>query len=784
MRPYQLQQLARLLIALQILVATALLALGESSARILVLTLVVLGVSTYLTDWKKWFRLSQPLADGLALCVMLFSAVAAFRSDRQGLLVLVANLQSYLQYVLMFQAKTPRVYWQLALLSLGQVAIASTLLPGPTFGLLLLVYLLIGILGFATLLLSSESNGLGEFGWDSPPIEPAPSGDDLPASARRMVLEGNSSTVDPRWLTRSLLPTAILVCVLTTITAGSIFFVLPRWGTSSFESTSTEPLRTVGFTETVMLGELGEVINNADLVMRVTFYRGRGDRPIRLEGEPLFRGTVVTRYEGRTWTQELPSYPIPLPTEAGSTITRQRISIEPLDVPEVFHVAPAVTLEQPDRRLQLDPSSNQLIRSDEMRSRTWEFDIGTTGIRGNRQRTVLPSSRTPSQLRLNKMLQPFGGDSAEEQFPILSELATRILSERGIDPSSDRVAAARALSDHFHLSGEYVYSLDAQERDPDLDPLEDFVSQHQAGHCEYFAGALVMMLRSQGIPARMVIGFKGGEWNDVGQYYQVQQLHAHAWVEAYLEEQHIAPGDFAGEHVPSGAWLVLDPTEGTREGASNSAEGVAARLRQSIDYARVLWINYVASLNAKRQRQGIYEPLAAGVEAGMEHLTSVEVWQARLTALEESRLGKFWFWYRRHWFSWRGGLVAVGFSLFLVGAFASGKATARWLSRRGWIGRKQQHATPPVLEMYRRLEAALERLGLMREPAQTAHEFAMAAGGQLAERDEHRPLAQLPGRVVEAFYRVRFGGRTLDKPEAEAVEHALAELELALSRSR
>ena len=45
------------------------------------------------------------------------------------------------------------------------------------------------------------------------------------------------------------------------------------------------------------------------------------------------------------------------------------------------------------------------------------------------------------------------------------------------------------------------------------------------------------MLRSQNIPARMVIGFKGGEFNTVGNYYQVRQLHAHAWVEAFLEPQ-------------------------------------------------------------------------------------------------------------------------------------------------------------------------------------------------------------------------------------------------------
>ncbi len=185
------------------------------------------------------------------------------------------------------------------------------------------------------------------------------------------------------------------------------------------------------------------------------------------------------------------------------------------------------------------------------------------------------------------------------------------------------------------------------------------------------------MLRSQGIPARMVIGFKGGEWNPVGGYYQVQQLHAHAWVEAYVDGQDIPPRAFAGEEIPRAAWLVLDPTEGTQEGPNTRGTGVVARLRQSMDYARMLWINYVASLNPKRQRQGIYEPLAAGIEAGVANVTSLEIWRARLEALEGSRLGKFWSWYRRHWFSWRGGLVAIGFSLCAVGFVAATRAAVR-----------------------------------------------------------------------------------------------------------
>jgi hypothetical protein len=800
MRSLSLRQLVHVAVILQIAVATLLLSFGESNPLLPLLSLAVLAASTYITDWKRRFELSQRQSDGLALTIMFLSALAAFRTDRQGLLVIVANLQSYLQYVLLFQRKTPRIYWQLALLSLGQVAIASTLVPGPAFGFMLVLYLMLGVVAFALLLIFTESSRLsntdpGGGMTDETEFNRNGTGGALADGDNRLLLDGASLVIEPAILYRGLASLGLLVSALTIALASLTFLALPRWGVANYESTTTEPLRTVGFSSTVMLGELGEAIENPDVVMRVTFFRGRGDRSFKLVGEPLFRGTVVTRYEGRTWTQPLPSYPNDLPTNNGSTITRQRITIEPLDTAEVFHVSPAVVVDGPDSRLKIDPGTNQLHRLDDFRDKTLEFDIGTTGISGDRQRMVLPCARplpNGNGRKRKELLQPFvrSDDESEEDanepapLPRIAELASQILADLGIDPQQDRVAAARALSDHFHKSGDFFYTLDPQEREQDIDPLEDFVSVHRGGHCEYFAGALVMLLRSQGIPARMVIGFKGGEWNDVGHYYQVQQLHAHAWVEAYLEKSQIPAGEFDGERLPEAAWLTLDPTEGTREGSANLSSGLFSRVWQSIDYARVLWINYVASLSAKRQRQDIYGPLAAGVEAAVENLTSVQVWQQRLERLENSRLGKFWLWYRRHWFSWRGGLVAAGVLVVLLLATAAVRMAFRALLRRGWLGKSQDSDTSSVLEIYRRLEAALADLGYTRQPAQTAQEFALAAGGELAERIEYRRLAALPGRVVSAFYRVRFGGRTLDRPESEAVEDALTQLELALGRPR
>ena len=83
------------------------------------------------------------------------------------------------------------------------------------------------------------------------------------------------------------------------------------------------------------------------------------------------------------------------------------------------------------------------------------------------------------------------------------------------------------------LRTKFRYTLDI-ERVSQLDPLQEFLFVRRAGHCEYFAAAMAVMLRSLGVPARVVNGFQRGEWNPYGQYYIVRYYDAHSWVEAFM----------------------------------------------------------------------------------------------------------------------------------------------------------------------------------------------------------------------------------------------------------
>ena len=82
----------------------------------------------------------------------------------------------------------------------------------------------------------------------------------------------------------------------------------------------------------------------------------------------------------------------------------------------------------------------------------------------------------------------------------------------------------------------YGYTLDLR-RVEDGDPVADFLFNMREGHCEYFASAMVLMLRSRRVPARLVNGFQMGEYNEAADVYTVRQSDAHSWVEAYFPRQ-------------------------------------------------------------------------------------------------------------------------------------------------------------------------------------------------------------------------------------------------------
>jgi transglutaminase-like putative cysteine protease len=165
--------------------------------------------------------------------------------------------------------------------------------------------------------------------------------------------------------------------------------------------------------------------------------------------------------------------------------------------------------------------------------------------------------------------------------PQIRELAAQVMGE-GTD-------AERAVRAATHLREEYSYSLDLMGSGS-ADPLEEFLFRTRSGHCELFASSLVLMLRSQEIPARLVTGYLGTEFNPLEGYHVVRNSNAHAWVEVLLDDGH---------------WRYLDPTPAAGRPQA-AAPGLLGLLRQGWDFLEFRWDRYVISYGFYDQARAFF----------------------------------------------------------------------------------------------------------------------------------------------------------------------------------
>jgi hypothetical protein len=284
--------------------------------------------------------------------------------------------------------------------------------------------------------------------------------------------------------------------------------------------------------------------------------------------------------------------------------------------------------------------------------------------------------------------------------PRIPGLARQLAS--GAEPS----AAALALVSY--LRGQFTYSLEL-ERMTSLDPLEEFLFVRRSGNCEYFAAALAVMLRSLGIPARVVTGFQRGEWNPYGEYFLVRMADAHAWVEAYIEGQ---------------GWVTLDPSPRGEASRAGSWGGAGLYL----DALRLSWQRYI--INWSRQDQ-------------------------IRTAATLRRAATAWRPERWAWPGWE-------YAKWALGALVVAALTLGWRRRRS-AGAGRRARPVPVPNFYRRALRVLGRRGFTPNPAETAREFAARVGASESALSE--PMASITG-VYES---VRFGKGVLSPGEEARV---------------
>ena len=330
--------------------------------------------------------------------------------------------------------------------------------------------------------------------------------------------------------------------------------------------------RTTGFSDSVDLSITSSIRANRNVAMRVQY-----EDEIML-GDPSnlrFKGAAYDRYQNRNWYRALQRAEALTPQDSPTVgrlfelgvdqpaINKAVLFMEPLN--SFSLVLPVETLRvRTDRQtaLGIDPGGAVLMPVRPIEALRYEVDLADGPVIHARLDDA-PDGELSA-------LDPSG------LTPQIIELAEQVMGEGDDDARIDHLER--------HLLTQYAYTLDYLGRTGE-NPLDDFLFVYKSGHCEYFASAMVLMLRSQGIPARFVTGFLGAELNPIESYYVIRQQNAHAWVEAYTETR---------------GWRIYDPTP--PDGRPVVAEqSLSLLVSQVYDYITFRWDRYVLTYGAEDQ---------------------------------------------------------------------------------------------------------------------------------------------------------------------------------------
>jgi len=304
----------------------------------------------------------------------------------------------------------------------------------------------------------------------------------------------------------------------------AIFWIIPRM---PFQNLDVIPSllgdRISGFDERVSLNDIGSLKRSRKHIMDLTPLDG----PIHTR---YLEGRTLETYSDGVWTAypDRVSYPRPddennysfNEVEPGTRPRRYRIDLQPLRGNTLFHFE---TLHQLTGNLQ---GMKRLGRGNHISvQRPLPIAFSYTVTSSDQPRT--------DRFRRRAMLQV-----PPEQAAFLGPLTNQVLSGRAGASAEEKAAV---LLSYFQQ--QLTYTLEIQNTGVD-DPLAHFLLEARSGHCELFASSMVLMLRTQAIPARLVTGFLLPPIHGSGDFYNITEGDAHAWVEYHN-----------GSH-----WVTIDPT--------------------------------------------------------------------------------------------------------------------------------------------------------------------------------------------------------------------------------
>ncbi len=777
--------------------AALMLTIAEEFPFPTIITVFLAPAAYVFNERRRTVRLSVKSANrwggvAVALAAFEFFIVASFAmpgEESERRVLSGAHLLGYLSWISLFQDKQPRNYWWLIALGLIQVAVGAILTSSAIYGVLFFVYFFLGLWTLSIFSVFQAEQSFANAGATSQNLMPTEhsSGSGLIAQLVHHQADDFRNAIqldaDQHWINRRFVLGVLGISVFAAFVGAAFFVLTPRiWAGQTYQAVDNDdiPIQTAtGFAAQVSLGTIGQILESNAKAFEVRFYDGHRNAELDVEKvaiengyeEPTFRGAVMGLYDNGRWSavpgseqlKELIS-----PTDRIGDVRQSYVLADPRST-TLFCMQPTYGAESTGDGGQIltDIATAMLVRQ------------GGVGTKSNYEVFLQRPTRPPRQMpriredssdaarKLRRELLPKLAE-APQGMPRLTELARTLRSQ--LPPDADDYDIARKFEGHLRNSGEYAYSLRADVLDPKIDPVEDFLFNRKEGHCEYFATALALMLRAEGIPTRLVSGYKGGEKNTYSGAWVVEQRHAHAWVEARVRD----------------TWGTFDPTPASR-GDFVREIGVQRSLLSRMKEAVVgMWSQNVVRMSLDTQSESIYRPMGQWIAKKIRSLTKLfggeggdEIWEFLSNPRKwfstevfivvfillglSTAVRAVWRRYRPADFTWRGFIKSILSALH-----------ERWLDQQG--GRH--------IEFYDRFVRIMRKHGRVRARAQTPLEFARTVESHFNALLEPQGLNAFPTEVVSLFYEVRYGNSVASEQELERVESRLKQFEAALVPKR
>lgn len=630
----------------------------------------------------------------------------------------LARLIVFLCAIKLLQKKSDRDWIFIYMISFFEVLLAAGLSISPLYLASIIIYLLFTVCAIITFEMRRTSREM---------------------QGRVKIKTDQARKITENVSLKKLPLTAVVLLILITVLAVPLFFAFPRVGGAGLGTNQSQASRITGFSESVRLGEIGTLLQNDQTVMRVRLEKAENLY------NPRWRGVALDYFDNRGWSKsksrnlqpfvktERNVFIVDQTSRAGEMVV-QTVYLEPIQTPVLFALSRPILVQGnfPLINKDAENSLNVNIFGAERLSYRVYSDTFTPGA----EELIKDNGNYPANF-VRYLQLPENLDTR------VSELTTQITNK-----SANRYDKAKAVENYLQTQFGYTLELRAGGEQP----LADFLFNIREGHCEYFATAMAVMLRTQGIATRIVNGFQTGEYNETADVFVVKQKDAHSWVEVYFPQED--------------AWIPFDPTPfaGQNGGGANTANGFLGSFNKYLEALETFWIQYFVAFDNQEQRS-----LFSSVRSGFQdYQAQTSVW---LNDFQE-KLSNWWKEARGD----RGfeqSAIAIGYGLAYLAGAVLGILLLVWLYRRIiklaiwrkiliWLKQKNEKS---IIEFYERMQRVLVSKGFTRQPHQTPLEFAFAL---------KMPEAV---RITEKYNRVRFGEKNLSKDETIEIEDWLEKLE-------